>query len=296
MFQILTLVGAKGRLTPSIVAEATAALNKNARQVDNINWLSPDEALDIPFKGAPANVVERAIRNALLTSRVDICIGPAEGRRKHLLMADMDATIISSETLDDLAAHIGLKDEIADITSKAMNGEIDFNSALELRVKMLSGLPEESLSQTFKAIHLTPGAKELIRSMRAYGAHCVLISGGFSYFTSRIAKICGFHEHHANQLEIRNARLTGQIIKPILNREAKREHLKRLVFELGLKPEDTAAIGDGANDVDMLKAAGLGVAYKGKPIAVKAARARIDFGDLRTLLFYQGYKLEEFVS
>ena len=296
MFQILTLVSAKGRLTASIVAEATAALNKNARQVDNINWLSPDEALDIPFKGAPANVVERAIRNALLTSPVDICIGPAEGRRKHLLIADMDATIISSETLDNLAAHIGLKDEIADITSKAMNGEIDFNSALELRVKMLAGLPEGSLSQTFETIHLTPGAKELVRSMRAHGAHCVLISGGFSYFTSRIAKICGFHEHHANQLEIRNARLTGQIIKPILDREAKRAHLKRLVFELGLKLEDTATIGDGANDVDMLKAAGLGVAYKGKPIAVKAARARIDFGDLRTLLFYQGYKSAEFFS
>ena len=296
MFQILTLVSAKDGLTSSIVAEATAALNKIARQINNITWLSPGEALDITFECESANVAEMAVRDVLSAYRIDICVGPVEGRRKHLLMADMDATIIRSETLDDLAAHVGLKDEIADITSKAMNGEIDFNSALELRVKMLAGLPEGSLSQTFETIRLTPGAKELVRSMRTHGAHCVLISGGFSYFTSRIAKICGFHEHHANQLEIRNARLTGQIIKPILDREAKRAHLKRLVFELGLKLEDTAAIGDGANDVDMLKAAGLGVAYKGKPIAVKAARARIDFGDLRTLLFYQGYKSEEFSS
>ena len=296
MFQILTLVSAKDGLTSSIVAEATAALNKIARQINNITWLSPGEALDITFECASANVAEMAVRNALLAYRIDICVGPVEGRRKHLLIADMDATIIRSETLDDLAAHVGLKDEIAGITSKAMNGEIDFNSALELRVKMFSGLPVKFLSKTFKSLRLTPGATELVRSMRAYGAYCVLISGGFSYFTSRIAEICGFHEHHANQLDIQNARLTGQIIKPILDKKAKRAHLERLAFELGLGLEDTATVGDGANDVDMLKTAGLGVAYKGKPVAIKAATARIDFGDLRTLLFYQGYKLEEFIS
>ncbi len=215
---------------------------------------------------------------------------PAEGRRKKLLLADMDSTIVTTETLDELAAHAGLKDRIASITKRAMDGELDFIQALSERVGMLAGLPVSALERTWDATEMTPGAAELVATMRAAGARCVLVSGGFTFFTGRVAERLGFHEHHSNTLLTRDGKLTGRVAEPVLDRHAKLATLKRVAAELGLPLSAALAVGDGANDLDMVRAAGLGVAFKAKPVVASAARARVDHSDLRALLFAQGFR------
>jgi len=296
MNSVLTLVAPKDNLTEAIVAEAIALLNKAGATVGDRTWLANGEALDITFDGAEPRAVESDIRGALPDMRVDLFAGPSQGRRKRLLLADMDATIVTSETLDDLAARAGLKDQIAAITARAMNGELEFETALRERVGMLSGLAETALAETYAETRMSPGAAVLVRTMRVHGAYCVLVSGGFTYFTSRIAQACGFHENQANHLDIVNKTLTGKVLEPILGKEAKLATLIRLISERGLATSETAAIGDGANDIPMLQTAGLGVAYQGKPVVTNAALARIDYTDLRTLLFYQGYRNADFAS
>ena len=207
-----------------------------------------------------------------------------------------DAAIVTSETLDELAARMGLKDQVAAITARAMNGELNFEVALKERVAILNGLTETALAETYAATQMSPGAVVLVRTMRAHGAYCVLVSGGFTYFTSRISQACGFHENQGNRLGILNKTLTGRVLEPILGKDAKLATLNRLIAERRLATTETAAIGDGANDIPMLQAAGLGVAYQAKPVVADAAQARIDHTDLRTLLFFQGYKNSEFAS
>jgi phosphoserine phosphatase len=220
--------------------------------------------------------------------------------RKSLLVADMESTIIEQEMLDELADFVGARDAIATITERAMRGELDFEAALTERVAMLAGLDARVLDEVSQRITLMPGAVALVRTMKAHGAYCALVSGGFTVFTGRVAQRLGFDEHQANVLEVTDGRLTGRVIRPILGREAKRSALARLSSRLGIDPARTMAVGDGANDLDMLAAAGLGVAFRAKP-KVRAAAAALDngavitHGDLSALLYLQGYRAADLV-
>ena len=217
-------------------------------------------------------------------------------RRKKLLVADMESTIIEQECLDELADHMGLRDRISEITARAMRGEIAFEEALKERAGLLKGLDADVLEKLYERITLVPGACELVATMRANGAYCALVSGGFTFFTERIAARLGFNTHQANTLDIVDGRLAGTVSPPILGREAKLAALERLRRELNLQPEETLAVGDGANDLDMIRAAGLGVAFRAKPIVAAEAKASIRHGDLTALLYLQGYRKSEFVS
>lgn len=226
---------------------------------------------------------------------LDINIIPAESRRKKLLIADMDSTIIQQECIDELAEYAGKRAEISDITEQAMRGELDFEEALKARVGMLNDLPETVLAQTFaERITLTPGARTLVQTMNAMGAVTALISGGFTFFTERVAEAAGFQQHQANKLFVQDGRLTGSVAEPILGREAKREALIRIAGQKGISAEETLAVGDGANDLSMLGEASLGVAFHAKPAVAAAAHARIDHGDLTALLYLQGIPQDEF--
>jgi phosphoserine phosphatase len=227
---------------------------------------------------------------------VDAIAQPVLHRRKRLLVADMDSTIVTSETLDELAAHAGLKDRIAEITRRSMNGELDFAQALRERVAMLKGLPVDALERTWAGTEMMPGAAELVATMRAHGAVCCLASGGFTFFTGRVAERLGFDLHVSNELLHAEGRLTGEVGQPIFDRASKLATLTRLAAEHGLAMAETMAVGDGANDLDMIRAAGLGIAFRAKPVVAAAATARVDHADLRALLYAQGYRAEEIVS
>ncbi|MGI4797779.1 MAG: phosphoserine phosphatase SerB, partial [Janthinobacterium lividum] len=225
---------------------------------------------------------------------VDAVVTPAGNRRKRLLIADMDSTIVVGETLDELAHFAGVGDRVAAITARAMAGEIDFKGALRERVALLEGLNLAALEQTWAATRMMPGAHELVATMRRHGATTALVSGGFTFFTARVAAALGFDENRANTLLDDGAKLLGRVEEPILDRTSKLESLRELAAIYGLSTDDCLAVGDGANDLDMIQAAGLGVAYHAKPIVAAAARVRIDHGNLRALLFMQGYAATEF--
>lgn len=228
---------------------------------------------------------------------VDWALTPVAGRRKKLLVADMDSTIINVECLDELADFAGLKAEIAAITERAMRGELAFEPALVERVGKLKGLALAALQRTYdERVELNPGAASLVRTMASHGARCVLVSGGFTFFTSRVAAATGFHAHRANTLLDDGAALTGEVARPILGSAAKLDALRAEAKASGARESDALAIGDGANDLDMIKAAGLGVAYRAKPIVALEADAKIDYTSLETALFFQGYRRQEFAA
>ena len=227
----------------------------------------------------------------------DWSVTPAAGRKKRLLISDMDSTIIGQECVDELADFAGLKAEVSAITERAMRGELDFAGALTQRVAMLKGLALSALERCHtERVRLNPGARELVATMKAHGARAVLVSGGFRYFTSRVAKMAGFDTDRANTLLDDGTTLTGAVGQPILGREAKLAALLEETAALGTTANDAVALGDGANDLDMIRAAGLGVAYKAKPIVAAETLARIQHTDLRAALFFQGYRLDEIVS
>ena len=227
----------------------------------------------------------------------DVNLVPAAGRRKRLLVADMDSTIIGVECIDELADFAGLKAEVATITEAAMRGELDFESALIARVKLLEGLPAATLEACYaERVRLNPGAATLVRTMRALGAATALVSGGFSFFTERVAAAAGFAHHQANRLVIADGRLTGEVARPILGREAKLAALEAEAAAAGIGPEAAVAVGDGANDADMVQAAGLGVAYHAKPALDAVADARLRHSDLTALLALQGIGEEEWIG
>ncbi|MBC7635563.1 MAG: phosphoserine phosphatase SerB [Acetobacteraceae bacterium] len=255
--------------------------------------LSDGEACDIATR-TPPNMT--AVAAAIGEARIDVITTAARNRRKAVLIADMDSTIVTSETLDEIAAYAGLKDEIAAITRASMNGEVDFADALRQRVAMLKGLSVDALEQTWATTELMPGARELVATMRAHNALTALVSGGFTWFTGRVATLVGFDEHRANTLLEADGALTGKVGGPILDRDAKLATLLALVAERGVQMAATLAIGDGANDLAMLREAGLGIAYHAKPIVAAEARAQIRFGDLRGALFAQGYAAKDFRS
>ena len=259
-------------------------------------WLAHHAAIDIEFNGPLPHIARAAVAEELKSEPFDIIAQPREGRRKVLLLADMDSTIVTSETLDDLAAFAGVKDAVAAITARAMNGELDFAASLQARVAMLKGLSEERLKEAWDHVRLTPGAKSLVKTMRANGAHCVLVSGGFTFFTGRVAERCGFHEHRANRFAFADGKLTGEVERPIVDRDAKLRTLLELSKSKEIALEQALTVGDGANDVPMLKAAGLGIAFHAKDIVRREVHAQVNHGDLTALLYAQGYHRDEFLG
>ena len=259
-------------------------------------WLAEGEACDLPF-AAPAGLdVATGLRRALAGAPLDIGIVPAANRRKRLLVADMESTIIEQELLDEIADRLGLHDRIAPITARAMAGELDFAEALRQRVGLLQGVSASLLDDVAEGISLTSGARTLVRTMRAAGAVTALVSGGFSCFTERVAAACGFDSHEANHLIVEEGRLTGAVAEPLLDRNAKAEALARLAAAQGLEAADCCAVGDGANDIALLKAAGLGVGFRPKTALRQAADVAVDHGDLTALLYLQGYAKRSFTS
>ena len=290
---------------PAAAALDQAAL-KHAREMlpapAEPRWLAARIAADLPFSPAGENDNgargwAARLRESLAGRPVDVVVQPNAARRKRLLIADMDSTMIGQECVDELADKIGLKARVAAITERAMRGDIAFAPALRERVTLLAGLPVQAITDVIaERIKLTSGGRNLVATMRAHGAYTCLISGGFTLFAERIAAMLGFDESRANRLVVADGRLAGKVEEPILGREAKLAALKDLTARLDLTADATLAVGDGANDLAMLLASGLGVAYHAKPVVAAQAHVRIDHGDLTALLYLQGYRREEFVE
>ena len=292
MSQILTLIAKP--LSDDYVRRALSVLPAAAE----VDWLAPRQACDLRF-AAPAGVgaaaVAAAVRQALAGAPVDLfCQRDGPARRRLLLVADMDSTIIDAECIDEMADVLGRKAQVAAITERAMTGQIGFAEALRERAGMLKGLTEADLQAIYdQRIRLNPGARDLVATMRAHGAYTALVSGGFSFFTERVAAAAGFDHQQGNRLQFVDGRLDGQVEEPILGPPEKLATLEFLSAQRNLALEATLAVGDGANDLAMVKVAGLGVAYHAKPVLAEAAMARIDHGDLTALLYLQGYRAEE---
>ena len=279
-------------LVPSLGIKASAAVNATG-----LYWLADGIACDLPLRdGTNAAEAHRELARAIDGVPIDIIVQNQDTRRKKILIADMDSTMIQQECIDELAEEAGLRDKVAAITARAMNGEIAFEPALRERVALLKGLPYTVIDKVIAGrITLMPGGPELVRTMKKYGAYTSLVSGGFTVFTRRIADMIGFNENSANILIDNGKVLTGEVKEPILGREAKVAALTSICQRFGLSPEDAIAVGDGANDLGMLQLAGTGVALHAKPIVAEQAKVRIDHGDLTALLYIQGYRKTDFV-
>lgn len=258
-------------------------------------WLAPGRAAEFSLPEIPANRWD--VWEDLQKMRVDLVVQPAEGRRKRMLIADMDSTMIQQECIDELADMAGVGERVKEITARAMNGELDFEGALTERVGLLKGLPEAVIGQVLKErITLMPGGRELVATMRGNGAFALLVSGGFTAFTRSVAEQLGFDENRANTLLVENGTLTGEVQRPILGRAAKVEALEQVTARLGLAESEVIAVGDGANDLGMLGRAGTGVALHAKPTVAAQCDVRVNFGDLTALLYLQGYAREDFAT
>lgn len=279
-------------LSPSIGERAAEAVNASG-----LYWLADGIACDISLRdGTDASAARDKLLAVVGEAPIDLVIQDEETRRKKLLIADMDSTMIGQECIDELAAEVGLKEQVSEITARAMNGEIAFEPALRERVALLKGLPLSVVDEVIqKRITLTPGGPELIATMKARGHYTALVSGGFTVFTSRIAEMLGFHENRANTLLEDGGVLTGKVAEPILGKQAKVDALTEIAERLGIAADDAMAVGDGANDLGMLHLAGSGVALHAKPAVAAEAKMRIDHGDLTALLYIQGYRKSDFV-
>lgn len=291
----LTLVAAPDTDIGTAMENARSQLDTAGASCGNPIWLHDRKAVDLPFTGLDLQQA-RTIANGL--ADVDTAVQPSINRKKRVLVADMDSTMITIETLDTMAVILGFGDAIMEITARSMNGELDFADALRERVAMLKGQPAASSMQAvMDQVEHTQGARTTVRTMVENGTYCALVSGGFTFTTEVVYRELGFHEHRANDLHIDdNDRLTGTVGEPILSRHSKLDTLEELTDARGLTFDDALCVGDGANDLDMLMAAGMGVAYHGKPIVRQEARLRIDHGTMETLLYYQGYHRDEFVD
>ena len=259
-----------------------------------VRWLAREEACEMPVAGRAG--IEDSLRALIADRPVDVAVLSAAHRRKRLLLADMDSTMIAQECIDELGAAAGQGEKIAEITARAMRGEIDFAASLRERLSLMAGLEASVIGRLVGATQFTKGGRTLVQTMKSHGAHTVLVSGGFTVFTRHVAEVLGFDAQRANELVIAGGRLTGLAREPILGRDAKTAALHEIAGKLGLELVETLAVGDGANDIDMLAASGLGVGFHAKPAVRAQARARIDHGDLTALLYLQGYAKSAFVT
>lgn len=280
-------------LSAELAAQAAGSITDGGPR-----WLADNIACDLPLKdGIAPEEARDAIAAALDEMPVDIAVQNAAGRRKRLLIADMDSTMIRQECVDELAAEAGFYDKVAAITRRAMNGEIAFEPAMRERVALLRGLDLSIVDRVLEnRVTLTPGGRELIATMKRNGAYTALVSGGFTLFTSRVAHKLGFDEHRANILNHENGKLDGTVVEPVLGRQSKIDALEELTAKLEISTDDALAVGDGANDLGMLRLAGSGVALHAKPVVAAEAKIRIDHGDLTALLYIQGYRRSEFAG
>jgi len=300
MDAILTLIAAPDKANldgPTVGRVVSALTDQGARGVTPPDWLAKGIACDISFSGLPPATAKSLVIQAINGQPVDAVVQPRAHRRKRLLVADMDSTMITGETVDELAARAGVRRKVARITARTMQGELDFTDSLRARVALLAGLDEAALTDVRDhALTEMPGARALVATMRANGAYTALVSGGFTWFTEAVAAHIGFDAHQGNRLEIVDGALTGQLHEPVINRGGKRRALKAIAKERDIALAESLAVGDGANDLDMLADAGLGVAFRAKPLVAASAPARIDHGDLTALLYLQGYRKSEFVD
>jgi phosphoserine phosphatase len=293
-FVLSLAAGAKVALDDSMIKLA-ADVAKSAGTVGaEPAWLAKAHACDIRCDGDLTDTLART-RAALDTRPVDVNAVAVEGRRKKLLVADMESTVIENEMLDELADFVGARPKVAEITRRAMNGELDFAAAVRERVALLKGLPEVVLEKAMGRVRYMPGAAALVATMRAHGAYTALVSGGFTWFTARVKERLGFDTDQANELIVLGRHIMGRVREPILGKEAKEAALRKLAADNNVTPADAITVGDGANDLPMLKAAGLGVAFHAKPAVAAEVAVRVNHGDLTTLLYLQGYRQDEIV-
>tara|TARA_Y100000588_G_scaffold369087_1_gene437705 strand:- start:1130 stop:2026 length:897 start_codon:yes stop_codon:yes gene_type:complete len=284
----------KANLHPRDVKQAREILKRAGYTFEHSAWLKDCIACDIEFTGSNLSYVRNCLRIGLNSLEIDVVVQPTKNRRKRVLIADMDSTIVTGETLDELAEIAGLKNQVSIITERAMRGEVDFKDAVRERVALLKGVSAKDMKDALNKIEVTSGAPTLVKTMRFNGAYTALVSGGFSYFTSAIAKLVGFQEEISNQIVIQNGILTGEVIEPILDSDSKLQALKKICNEKHIPLSESIATGDGANDIPMIIHSGLGVAFHAKPAVETNAKAIIRFGDLTSLLYIQGYKSTEF--
>ncbi|AXI44051.1 phosphoserine phosphatase SerB [Sulfitobacter sp. SK011] len=291
MFTVVLLTSPmNAALDPALVESL-----RNAWGGGDAIWLAPDEAAEFVVDQVPGNRWE--VWKDCQAIGVDMVVMPTEGRRKKMLLADMDSTMIQQECIDELADEAGVGPRVKDITARAMNGELDFDGALRERVGLLAGLDVGVIDKVLaERITLMPGGKALLATMKAQGSHAALVSGGFTAFTAQVAAELGFHENRANTLLVSDGFLTGEVGLPILGKQAKVDALAEITKRLGIQESDVIAVGDGANDLGMLHRAGLGVALHAKPVVAAECDVRINFGDLTALLFVQGYRKAEFAA
>jgi phosphoserine phosphatase len=293
MDSVVILIAAPGsRAIGETVAKTLGELTTT-----QLHWLCESEAVQAPVNAATFPGLTAEIQRLVRSLPIDVALVPAANRRKRLLIADMDSTMIGQECIDELGALAGVGERIKEITASAMRGELDFEAALKARLQLMKGLPEDAIAQVLKErITFTPGGRTLIATMKAHGAYAALVSGGFVQFTSYVAQKLGFDEDRANELLIAEGRLTGGVGEPILGQDAKVQALDEITLRLGITVADALAVGDGANDIPMLRKAGLGVALHAKPKVQEQAAVRINHGDLTALLYLQGYSVKDFAA